>query len=203
MDASIRRSIPAWAGETPQPHISLGEHPVYPRVGGGNQSRYAIGQRREGLSPRGRGKLQIGGYDDGEDRSIPAWAGETAPYRGGAGCAEVYPRVGGGNVRTLPKRANTRGLSPRGRGKRRGLGCKHGRTRSIPAWAGETLSQEHLQAYATVYPRVGGGNARAFDAASSNAGLSPRGRGKLHISPHTRGELRSIPAWAGETVRAF
>ena len=53
----LRRSIPAWAGET---HIlPLAQYPaaVYPRVGGGNyQHAVAIGVHN-GLSPRGRGKL--------------------------------------------------------------------------------------------------------------------------------------------------
>ena len=51
--------------------------------------------------------------------------------------------------------------------------------RSIPAWAGETSSIQALCAVNPVYPRVGGGNPRPPIAASAQAGLSPRGRGKL------------------------
>ena len=60
-----------------------------------------------------------------------------------------------------------------------------------------------LTATATVYPRVGGGNAPVSCQAISWRGLSPRGRGKR------LGRLRivaiggSIPAWAGETPAPF
>ena len=54
-----------------------------------------------GLSPRGRGNLDIAPPLVGHRRSIPAWAGEPPLpvfiHRDGA----VYPRVGGGTVGAL------------------------------------------------------------------------------------------------------
>ena len=52
----------------------------------------------------------------------------------------------------------------------------------------------------TVYPRVGGGNLPDGRAHLVAAGLSPRGRGKLSSIAMSIASLRSIPAWAGETL---
>ena len=71
------RSIPAWAGETqaePPQTIVLG---VYPRVGGGNATSVQQLTSAQGLSPRGRGKLQLAVPQVHHPGSIPAWAGET------------------------------------------------------------------------------------------------------------------------------
>ena len=50
------------------------------------------------------------------------------------------------------------GLSPRGRGKLPPLSQSRPRSRSIPAWAGETYYGIKMAHHRTVYPRVGGGN---------------------------------------------
>ena len=72
-----RRSIPAWAGETGHIRPARRRWQVYPRVGGGNRrSRWSIGSL-PGLSPRGRGKPAAGPALEEDERSIPAWAGET------------------------------------------------------------------------------------------------------------------------------
>ena len=70
-------SIPAWAGETYAPYLSDAKAAVYPRVGGGNHSRYIMPTGARGLSPRGRGKRAEPWFWTGLLRSIPAWAGET------------------------------------------------------------------------------------------------------------------------------
>ena len=78
-------SIPAWAGET---RIRKSKPPgavVYPRVGGGNSVTAAAFPLFDGLSPRGRGKLDGHVLNHLLQRSIPAWAGETGcQYRLGA-----------------------------------------------------------------------------------------------------------------------
>ncbi len=92
-------SIPAWAGETLfSDRLGL-TYQVYPRVGGGNDSRLMpnIGQR--GLSPRGRGKRARPHPHTAWGRSIPAWAGETGAMQTPPNDYTVYPRVGGGNSR--------------------------------------------------------------------------------------------------------
>ena len=156
------RSIPAWAGETMERQRAGRGHGVYPRVGGGNADaaiRFGSGR---GLSPRGRGKLPACRTPIVIRRSIPAWAGETAHGSARHCRRQVYPRVGGGNATSRRPSLSTTGLSPRGRGKPVFTMYNKRYSRSIPAWAGETLSPSIYLAAAGVYPRVGGGNVTAF-----------------------------------------
>ena len=131
--------------------------------------------------------------------SIPAWAGETNRHAASVACGGVYPRVGGGNCRIQDKPNCMRGLSPRGRGKP--LLCAGGGNpdRSIPAWAGETVTLDSFIESIQVYPRVGGGNRRTTPNSPTQKGLSPRGRGKLLVGGTREQCYGSIPAWAGET----
>ena len=113
------RSIPAWAGETAGEYSFQFKARVYPRVGGGNGFKVKQNWKSHGLSPRGRGKRLAGYSAARKRRSIPAWAGETVPMGGWQVRNPVYPRVGGGNRGELVVPKPIRGLSPRGRGKRR------------------------------------------------------------------------------------
>ena len=135
-----RGSIPAWAGETRIISSMCGASAVYPRVGGGNFTRNALRLFPPGLSPRGRGKLPARHCGRRTDRSIPAWAGETAATAFIAFSTAVYPRVGGGNSGNAFGIIASAGLSPRGRGKRDAAKPPLTAVRSIPAWAGETAA---------------------------------------------------------------
>ena len=167
------RSIPAWAGEPSCAAANVTPLTVYPRVGGGTPLCPKSKPGAYGLSPRGRGNQHSPTPALGQERSIPAWAGEPA-YRPAypahcyglsprgrgnpigrstiQGIAPVYPRVGGGTIR-------------RGRA----IPTADG---SIPAWAGEPYSREWPGGHNRVYPRVGGGT---FIASVVDNGLSPRG----------------------------
>ena len=176
---AIPRSIPAWAGETARYEAGQAHPAVYPRVGGGNGFTPRLFTAHSGLSPRGRGKRAYRCADPAARRSIPAWAGETVGYAPEDSADPVYPRVGGGNVLSrLPEKA-IKGLSPRGRGKREAFEREQGVDRSIPAWAGETITASAIACASAVYPRVGGGNAVWRQPWRQAWGLSPRGRGKL------------------------
>ena len=192
-------SIPAWAGETAGYRSDDILRAVYPRVGGGNRWTVGYAPGNGGLSPRGRGKRRSFCALPRPGRSIPAWAGETEPGRPGLGEKGVYPRVGGGNLRMVLLAGIGPGLSPRGRGKRRGRSWRSALRGSIPAWAGETRPERSGTGGRRVYPRVGGGNSMAAARSSSERGLSPRGRGKRTNRRRSPVALRSIPAWAGET----
>ena len=170
-------------------------------MGGGNPCQSAYRYAYQGLSPRGRGKQVSVTCVSLMGRSIPAWAGETGwgeeiPYP-----AAVYPRVGGGNLRSFPVDADYGGLSPRGRGKRGRSTSIFAISRSIPAWAGETGDGVRRGYAAEVYPRVGGGNKPPLIMDAEGRGLSPRGRGKRLSDCLRAADRRSIPAWAGETRR--
>ena len=91
------RSIPAWAGETSWIRRNLAAYRVYPRVGGGNLFEFGNRRRRNGLSPRGRGKPLQSVRQPRPRGSIPAWAGETIAMPCSGSVMSVYPRVGGGN----------------------------------------------------------------------------------------------------------
>ena len=193
-------SIPAWAGETRQPHAPALCTKVYPRVDGGNVASQGETEQEAGLSPRGRGKLPRLKLRRSSERSIPAWAGETPPGMRAPVASWVYPRVGGGNGWLAEQSAFSQGLSPRGRGKLEQRCGLMRRRRSIPAWAGETGGYGDEWEHLGVYPRVGGGNLSSLFSPIFKQGLSPRGRGKPQSSAFAMLTLRSIPAWAGETV---
>ena len=132
-------------------------------------------------------------------RSIPAWAGETNRRSIRQSRWGVYPRVGGGNRPGSGLIRTVKGLSPRGRGKRYTTPPRNRTTRSIPAWAGETVMVYSPPAKVSVYPRVGGGNLSGYAGGGGQQGLSPRGRGKRPIPTLPVTCSGSIPAWAGET----
>ena len=196
----LRRSIPAWAGETADCQTDYAKQGVYPRVGGGNHLRLAASPAFRGLSPRGRGKRRRRAHRRAVDRSIPAWAGETFKSRQSRHSPAVYPRVGGGNFGSHAYPSVMKGLSPRGRGKPLYIRYRRRIVGSIPAWAGETLIGDSLFSPKGVYPRVGGGNHAEYHRRPLPRGLSPRGRGKHKDAADQRRREWSIPAWAGETV---
>ena len=51
-----------------------------------------------------------------------------------------------------------------------------------------------------VYPRVGGGTMKRALRSFGPQGLSPRGRGNLHVLVNLHFSQGSIPAWAGEPI---
>ena len=114
------RSIPACAGEPPQPQPQPPQTTVYPRVcGGTTASQCATACRMSsltGLSPRVRGNLRVRAVNSDGPGSIPACAGEPRPGRQANGRWQVYPRVCGGTLNPLLMRAPAHSLSPRVRG---------------------------------------------------------------------------------------
>ena len=133
-------SIPACAGE---PRIEAGTSSlsrVYPRVCGGTARCPACKALRMGLSPRVRGNHASIRSACVFMGSIPACAGEPARHAARSLTARVYPRVCGGTVLDYRLLRLHKGLSPRVRGnlQRRVDPCAH--NGSIPACAGEPLS---------------------------------------------------------------
>jgi len=135
-------------------------------------------------------------------RSIPACAGETSLVVDYTHFWRVYPRVCGGNPKWRKYMCINNGLSPRVRGKHFILCCHIPSLGSIPACAGETVSQSKIRLPQGVYPRVCGGNLVRLDGISDVDGLSPRVRGKPALLDYKTKKHRSIPACAGETQNA-
>ncbi len=195
-------SIPAWAGEPQQGGKSCLMTWVYPRVGGGTSRNGSGSEPDGGLSPRGRGNPLVNRSTACSLRSIPAWAGEPAPVDPGSLPPTVYPRVGGGTLPSQRIQRTRLGLSPRGRGNPISSGKSGFNVRSIPAWAGEPPRRASSMNHWRVYPRVGGGTDWRNARPSSEAGLSPRGRGNPIPLALGIARRRSIPAWAGEPAVA-
>ena len=194
------RSIPAWAGETRWRCRPDRRHEVHPRVGGGDNFCGDRGDVAQGPSPRGRGRRILRVRRAGGTGSIPAWAGETAFAEPPNCVSRVHPRVGGGDLIAVNRATASTGPSPRGRGRLEARRQVNPYARSIPAWAGETFPHRPASADCPVHPRVGGGDADLSGERTSDAGPSPRGRGRHGREAGSGGHSGSIPAWAGETT---
>ncbi len=93
-----------------------------------------------------------------------------------------------------------RGLSPRVRGNPRHKGQYRNDKRSIPACAGEPITDRDTRSRRRVYPRVCGGTEFERSVGNSVYGLSPRVRGNPHHAAKMPLSMRSIPACAGEPL---
>ena len=152
-----------------------------------------------GSSPRGRGTLPLRGPRRKYDRFIPAWAGNTLGGSGGAGTDAVHPRVGGEHPSAILRLGVPNGSSPRGRGTPPSRRKSRGRSRFIPAWAGNTCASVSFTVLVPVHPRVGGEHDPSQYRFKVVAGSSPRGRGTREVRLHRAQRDRFIPAWAGNT----
>ena len=93
-----------------------------------------------------------------------------------------------------------RGLSPRMRGNRARKHPFHVGVRSIPAHAGQPLTNDATVSGNTVYPRACGATPRTLSRIEVANGLSPRMRGNPVGVVHGRGGIGSIPAHAGQPL---
>ena len=155
-----------------------------------------------GLSPRLRGNHRQHRLHHLDQGSIPAPAGEPAQSRRLAALGTVYPRACGGTVHRQRRRLTDHGLSPRLRGNQGRASLDLMRTRSIPAPAGEPLRAEDRDDSTKVYPRACGGTQITTAPGFSPNGLSPRLRGNHDCNGDRQKLPRSIPAPAGEPLRA-
>ena len=193
-----RGSIPACAGEPGSARAMTATGAVYPRVCGGTFDLILLVHSALGLSPRVRGNLRSAVDEDTPGGSIPACAGEPLVSITTAIAQGVYPRVCGGTVPRFGSPRNRRGLSPRVRGNHRTTAIGRGKTRSIPACAGEPFSCRSQGVVVEVYPRVCGGTGTGKGGTAWLTGLSPRVRGNRTESSAWDFSERSIPACAGE-----
>ena len=110
-------TIPAWAGETRSAIGRKTRRWDHPRVGGGDNYVDLTAGYVQGPSPRGRGRRLATPEEAMQNRTIPAWAGEThVQCLDGDACGD-HPRVGGGDQVAKELRDQASGPSPRGRGR--------------------------------------------------------------------------------------
>ena len=145
-----------------------------------------------------RGNPALSHWPTASARSIPAHAGEPS------GCGRwlmvewVYPRACGGTIARFVEGFATVGLSPRMRGNHiRIAACRVG-FGSIPAHAGEPLTEQFVEHLDEVYPRACGGTFYINFLRSPCTGLSPRMRGNRFVDRFHVMRPGSIPAHAGE-----
>ena len=119
--ATLRRFIPAWAGNSGAEWQQFFTVAVHPRVGGEQAFRNAALRQFSGSSPRGRGTAFPQAPSVAQSRFIPAWAGNRRCARVVKQGNSVHPRVGGEQAIGVSGRMTRRGSSPRGRGTGRGL----------------------------------------------------------------------------------
>ena len=153
-----------------------------------------------GSSPHGRGTP--GGYASalGQDRFIPARAGNTPHPRSARRAVPVHPRTGGEHCPLARSHRPVGGSSPHGRGTRLDLRDLRADRRFIPARAGNTHSASTAAAGLTVHPRTGGEHVFCVAAIISCIGSSPHGRGTPVCRSIGHDNLRFIPARAGNTT---
>ena len=198
--APVLRTIPAWAGETEILCPVCNGLRDHPRVGGGDSAPASARNASMGPSPRGRGRLVPVPNVAQHVRTIPAWAGETSASTPTKTGTRDHPRVGGGD-RLCPLLLRLlAGPSPRGRGRPVRGDSALVWMGTIPAWAGETFSSASRAARFKDHPRVGGGDTETRLRRRWPPGPSPRGRGRRQSLVESQGALRTIPAWAGETL---
>ena len=112
---------------------------------------------------------------------------------------KVDPRARGGDISTVLAVSADNGRSPRTRGRHVKLDTTHIRAGSIPAHAGETADVRAGAPPIGVDPRARGGDCSRAANSSSEAGRSPRTRGRPADPDGGESTFWSIPAHAGET----
>ena len=152
------RLIPARAGKTPSPPSSRTRARAHPRACGENLDQAVADASPYGSSPRVRGKRteDLGGDHPGG--LIPARAGKTCSDSTWSRLPGAHPRACGENCSKITTDVETRGSSPRVRGKQAQVHAGHQRLRLIPARAGKTSSQPPVQRTPPAHPRACGEN---------------------------------------------
>ena len=152
-----------------------------------------------GSSPRMRGKLRVHNSYNSHERLIPAHAGKTEPCSRPSRHLRAHPRACGENLFAFANKPFVTGSSPRMRGKRSLQIWRDMFKGLIPAHAGKTYGQRRIRDSLPAHPRACGENLARLWLAHSEAGSSPRMRGKLQepLLIPTLGRL--IPAHAGKT----
>src|SRR5690606_34963318 len=131
-----------------------------------------------GPSPRVRGRAQTACAERTLRGSIPARAGERPAWALLECLGRVHPRACGGETRPGRQPGHPKGPSPRVRGRGSKRLEHHVELRSIPARAGESLSDTSQNWPPRVHPRACGGEPTPGQDETKDEGPSPRVRGR-------------------------
>ena len=133
--------IPAHAGKTPGPRVSLRRSEAHPRSRGENLDSANPHFRTRGSSPLTRGKPRPQAWRLYARRLIPAHAGKTATPSAASAATTAHPRSRGENFQRCLTACQMLGSSPLTRGKPREVLKIEVAARLIPAHAGKTKSR--------------------------------------------------------------
>ena len=133
----------------------------------------------------------------GDNRFIPADAGNIEIYGEGIIKLPVHPRGCGEHVTFLIVTPKPAGSSPRMRGTYYFALLRHLRCRFIPADAGNITTTKRKKRGLPVHPRGCGEHGWSNTSNVSSAGSSPRMRGTFAAAMNQHCLLRFIPADAG------
>ena len=156
-DAAIR-IIPARAGQTSSAMRDDVPSSDHPRACGANLMQLEGKYRKDGSSPRVRGKLAGLARGLPRLRIIPARAGQTSRAATGSTGTSDHPRACGANLFFSPCHLVQYGSSPRVRGKPGAGPHQRPARRIIPARAGQTTGGVQAKARRTEHPRACGAN---------------------------------------------
>ena len=152
-----------------------------------------------GRSPRVRGRHLKTPDHDNHEGTIPACAGKTASSSLAKSDPEDNPRVCGEDGRRPMPHPDSRGRSPRVRGRRRKYRSRRQTEGTIPACAGKTTPVYLGESWARDDPRVCGEDGGGGDPHGQGEGRSPRVRGRRSQDGLFGPRLGTIPACAGKT----
>ena len=133
---TLRRFIPAHAGNSRRYGVRGRFRPVHPRACGEQLSMEKMPPRAAGSSPRMRGTVRASRRQSRTGRFIPAHAGNSAAPHGVHAAHSVHPRACGEQGSSSSTSSHGSGSSPRMRGTDRRYGVRRRFRRFIPAHAG-------------------------------------------------------------------
>ena len=193
------RLIPAHAGKTVAPLMSMRCLWAHPRSRGENYGSVALIFWMCGSSPLTRGKQVERGLRGSGFRLIPAHAGKTRCKDSCPWCVAAHPRSRGENYATQRNPVRPTGSSPLTRGKHHVDSPAHYLVRLIPAHAGKTCSLMIRRCSAAAHPRSRGENTARTRPLVETIGSSPLTRGKPPVGAGGHELSGLIPAHAGKT----
>ncbi len=196
----VLRFIPARAGNASLVCPARITPAVHPRACGERMSGAHTNRRDRGSSPRVRGTRYFCQCASGQNRFIPARAGNARGRRSFLGCASVHPRACGERVSAPKRKISTSGSSPRVRGTHVLPMLCFQITRFIPARAGNASRSSTSSIDRTVHPRACGERLFTADPMGCDCGSSPRVRGTHPGHVCISVPLRFIPARAGNAT---
>ena len=172
-----RRLIPARAGNTPPPGAKTPGTAAHPRSRGEHDAVGAELGNGFGSSPLARGTQRLHRRRSGQNRLIPARAGNTRRRSPEKSPWSAHPRSRGEHPSPPHSAAHTPGSSPLARGTPLPRVPRGVVDRLIPARAGNTLRGVRGRSGMPAHPRSRGEHAELCRVSQTQFGSSPLARG--------------------------